>query len=45
MQNHITTAGLKLLWHQKWYIIHVWRHCMIHCFMKLPLKIKTHTIN
>jgi len=26
MQKHITADGLKLLWHEKWYSIHVWRH-------------------
>jgi len=29
MQTHITAViGSKLLWHEKWYIIQVWRHQM-----------------
>jgi len=28
MQKHSTDVGLKLLWHQKWYTIHAWRHQM-----------------
>jgi len=28
MQKYITAVGSKLLWHEKWYIIHVWRHQM-----------------
>jgi len=28
MQKHINAVGSKLLRHQKWYIIHVWRHQM-----------------
>jgi len=28
MQKHITAVDSKLLWHQKWYIIHIWHHYM-----------------
>jgi len=29
IQKYITAVGSKLLWHQKWYIIHVWRNQML----------------
>jgi len=41
MQKHNTAVGSKLLWHIKWYIIHVWRHIWYtsKCYWQLSKKL------